>query len=61
VRQQLFSPVQSTKAGGSGIGLAISRQIAASIGARLELVRSGPDGTEFSLSLAGPAADPARD
>jgi signal transduction histidine kinase len=61
VRQQLFSPVQSTKAGGSGIGLAISRQIAASIGARLELMRSGPDGTEFSLSLSGPAADPARD
>ena len=57
VLQHIFSPVQSTKAGGSGIGLAISRQIATSIGAQLELVRSGPDGTEFRLSLPAPAAD----
>lgn len=57
VRQHLFSPVQSTKAGGSGIGLAISRQIATSIGAQLELVRSGPDGTEFRLGLPARAAD----
>ncbi len=51
VRSHLFTPVQSAKPGGSGIGLALSRQIAASIGARLELVSTGPAGTEFSLQL----------
>jgi signal transduction histidine kinase len=58
VREHLFTPVQSTKTGGSGLGLALSRQIALSLGASLELVRSSSTGTEFNLSL--PCLDTAR-
>lgn len=36
VRGNLFQPVRSTKEGGSGIGLALSHQLAASLGGRLE-------------------------
>ena len=43
--------MQSTKNGGSGIGLALSRQIAVGLGASLELVYSGSSGTEFSLRI----------
>lgn len=49
VRQNLFSPVTSTKSSGSGIGLALSRQIATSLGGTLELVQTGSSGTEFQL------------
>ena len=51
VRESLFSPVISTKPGGSGIGLALSRQLARHIGADLHLVRTGNTGTEFALTL----------
>jgi signal transduction histidine kinase len=47
----LFSPHASTKAGGSGLGLALSRQIATGLGATLELVSTGSRGTTFALGL----------
>lgn len=47
----LFSPHASTKAGGSGLGLALSRQIATGLGATLELVSTGNRGTTFALGL----------
>lgn len=50
----LFTPQRSSKPGGAGIGLAISRQLAAHIGARLELESSGPGGTIFALTLDRP-------
>lgn len=49
VRQQLFRPLRSTKPGGSGIGLAISHQLARHVGGRLELVDSSAAGTVFRL------------
>ena len=39
--KSLFTPCRSTK-GGSGIGLAISRQLANQLGAVLELAKSSP-------------------
>jgi signal transduction histidine kinase len=47
----LFLPVKSTREGGSGIGLAICKQIADHLGARLELFASTPAGCEFRLDL----------
>lgn len=57
VLARLFTPVISTKEGGTGIGLALSRQIALSLSATLELAFTGPEGTEFVLRL--PAGRPA--
>jgi signal transduction histidine kinase len=51
LRDQLFTPVQSTKAGGTGIGLAICRHLAGSMNAQLELVQTGREGSRFRLSL----------
>ena len=39
---------------GAGLGLAIARWIAESHGGRLELARSGPDGSTFALTLPAP-------
>lgn len=55
VQARLFTPVSSTKPGGSGIGLALSSQLARHLGAELTLVRSDAAGTEFQLSLPPPA------
>ncbi len=52
--KSLFSPCQSTKEGGSGIGLAISKQLANHLGAELELKSTGPAGCVFTLTV--PAA-----
>jgi signal transduction histidine kinase len=54
VRANLFTPVASTKAGGTGLGLALSSQLARHLGADLALVRTGSEGTEFRLRLAVP-------
>jgi len=54
----LFSPHASTKAGGSGLGLALSRQIATGLGATLKLVSTDNRGTVFSLRLPQPASSP---
>lgn len=51
-RVHLFEPfIGSTKAGGNGLGLATSRDIARAHGGDLELVETGPHGTLFRLTL----------
>ncbi len=62
---RLFQPVVSTRDGGSGIGLAICRQLANHLGATLELEQNSETGCLFVLSvppapLAGPAAPAGR-
>ena len=51
IRARLFQPCASTKPGGSGIGLALSHQLAQQAGGRIELVRSDVNGTCFRLVL----------
>jgi len=51
VLEHLFTPCQSTKAGGTGIGLTISRQLADHLGARLELKSTSPHGSVFVASV----------
>ncbi len=51
VRDRLFQPVPSTKEGGSGIGLAISNQLARHLGAELTLAETSPAGSVFRLRL----------
>ena len=51
IQKHLFSPCPSSKPGGSGIGLALSRQLAASLNATLELAKSTPGGSQFDLTL----------
>lgn len=46
-----FTPCQSRKPGGLGIGLAISKQLANHLGAGLELVSSSSTGCVFRLTL----------
>jgi len=46
-----FTPCRSTKEGGSGIGLALCKQLASHLGATLELKSNTTDGCIFSLSL----------
>jgi len=48
---RLFTPCSSTKKGGSGIGLSISRQLAVHLSATLELASSSGNGCCFRLSL----------
>ncbi len=55
VRARLFQPCTSGKPGGSGVGLALSYQLALQAGGRLELVRSDERGTSFRLVLPGEA------
>ena len=50
VKNRLFEPVVSKK-GGSGIGLALSQQLAESMGAKLTLIHSDQTGTSFRLSI----------
>ena len=57
-RAHLFKPCQSRKDGGSGIGLAISKQLANYIGAALELKRSSSSGCVFELVLPGKLCNP---
>ncbi|HTI69295.1 MAG TPA: HAMP domain-containing sensor histidine kinase [Candidatus Limnocylindria bacterium] len=47
----LFIPLTSSKEGGSGLGLALSHQLALQLGGTLELVTTSPDGTQFQLRL----------
>jgi signal transduction histidine kinase len=55
VRARLFQPCSTTKAGGSGLGLALSHQLAQQAGGRLELLRSDAQGTSFRLVLEADA------
>jgi len=52
VRQSLFTPAMSGKAGGTGIGLTISRQLARQIGAELSLESTGGEGSCFLVRIA---------
>lgn len=51
VKNTLFYPCQSSKSGGSGIGLTISKQLAKYIDAELILETTGPDGTAFIVKV----------
>ena len=57
----LFVPCNSSKAGGTGIGLALCKQLANHLGAELELASSTPAGCVFALRLPAEtfAAKPA--
>ena len=55
VRARLFQPCVSGKPGGSGLGLALSHQLALQAGGWLELEHSDDSGTCFRLVLAGEA------
>jgi signal transduction histidine kinase len=60
VREHLFQPCRSTKPGGSGIGLAICKQLAGHLGAELELTGTAPQGSLFTLTMplaVAPAAN----
>jgi signal transduction histidine kinase len=61
--EQLFAPGSSTRLGGTGLGLAISHALAQQIGAAIELVRTGKNGSLFRLRIPlvqrHPATDPA--
>jgi two-component system, NtrC family, nitrogen regulation sensor histidine kinase NtrY len=50
-RNQVFVPFFTTKAGGSGIGLNLARQIALAHGGQLEFRGNEPQGTVFTLTL----------
>lgn len=54
LRAGLFTPSPTTKPGGTGLGLALSRQLARHLGADLTLLETGPRGTAFQLQLPGP-------
>jgi len=50
----LFKPFAlTTKRKGTGLGLAIAHDLAEAMDARLDLAETGPEGTTFSLVLAG--------
>ncbi|MCL5096092.1 MAG: ATP-binding protein [Candidatus Omnitrophica bacterium] len=51
LRSSLFAPCRSSKEGGIGIGLAISKQLAHHLGATLELKSSSPQGCVFALVI----------
>jgi signal transduction histidine kinase len=57
LQSRLFMPCTSAKKGGGGIGLAISKQLAHSLGAKLELTENSPAGCTFRLRLPPSAAD----
>ena len=52
VKRSLFQPGNTSKEQGAGLGLAISGQLAASMGAELILAKSDNNGTTFRLALA---------
>lgn len=51
LRAQLFKPCLSTKEGGSGLGLALCKQLAGHLDAELELEQSTAHGCVFTLTL----------
>jgi signal transduction histidine kinase len=54
----LFVPCRTSKEGGTGIGLALCKQLANHLGAELELARSTSSGCVFALILPDPAGLP---
>jgi len=60
VRERLFQPFSgTTRQGGAGLGLAISRELAHGHGGDLVLASTGPEGTVFELTLPNAANGPA--
>jgi putative PEP-CTERM system histidine kinase len=57
VRNQLFQPFASTKAGGFGIGAFEARSLVAAMGGRISVDSRPHQGTTFTIQL--PAAEPA--
>ncbi|HVZ63949.1 MAG TPA: sensor histidine kinase [Lacunisphaera sp.] len=58
VRDHLFEPGRTGRAGGTGLGLVISQLLARQIGAEVRLMATGPEGTTFGVRLpleGGPA------
>ncbi len=54
VRARLFTPTLSNKADGTGLGLALSQQLARVLGAELELEKTSANGSTFALRLSVP-------
>ena len=50
-RERIFDPLFTTKAGGMGLGLAISSTLVANHGGKLRLAKSDSDGSIFELAL----------
>ncbi len=59
LRDEIFRPFQSSKIGGTGIGLAFSRKIAEAHGGRLDLVETPSGGACFRLTLPRRLPEPA--
>jgi len=59
VRKRLFLPCKSTREGGSGIGLAISKHLSGFLGAKLDLAESTSAGSTFILGLPIETGSPA--
>jgi signal transduction histidine kinase len=57
MESRLFMPCTSGKKGGGGIGLAISKQLAQSLGAKLELTGNRSSGCTFRLIVPQASAD----
>jgi len=58
VRERLFQPFSgTTRQGGAGLGLAISRELAQGHGGDLVLASTGAEGTVFELTLPNEAKD----
>ncbi|WP_116134310.1 HAMP domain-containing sensor histidine kinase [Tropicimonas sp. IMCC34043] len=58
-REYLFQPFQGgTRKGGSGLGLAISADLVRGHGGKLDLLRTGPDGTAFAIFLPKAVVSP---
>jgi signal transduction histidine kinase len=52
IRDRIFEPGVTTKSGGWGVGLALSRRIVERVhGGKIELVSGGPDGGVFQIRL----------
>lgn len=60
LQPRIFQPSFSTKASGSGLGLALSRQLARHMGGELSLDHSEPGSTLFSLRVPIASAHPAQ-
>jgi len=55
MESRLFMPCSSGKKRGGGIGLAISKQLAQSLDAQLQLIRNTPAGCTFQLIVPVPS------
>jgi two-component system NtrC family sensor kinase len=51
IKDNIFLPFFTTKEKGTGLGLSISYNLALKLGGRLELIKTGNEGTHFRLSL----------